>query len=140
MKCDSRRTNCYQRARFPIPASCIGEESRVVPIHLEIAQFRRPQSHFGKHKMTSLPLCASAHRKLQRRLCRLPKAFHIQAEAQARLKSLKNQPKTRSHTRVNQSFGASCGLSSSAQRAGASVSELKAEINVDTAIVIANWR
>ena len=55
-----------------------------------------------------------------------------------RLKPRKNQPNTRSMPRVSASFGASWAFSSSAASAGDSVSELKAEITVEIAIVSAN--
>ena len=57
------------------------------------------------------------------------------------LKSLKNQPSVRIEQPGRADRGvAPCGLSRIAARAGLSVSELKAEITVETAIVTANWR
>ena len=57
-----------------------------------------------------------------------------------RLKSRKNQPNARSATRCTRSFGAPCGSSSRDASAGLSVSELKAEMTVEIAIVSANCR
>jgi len=51
--------------------------------------------------------------------------------AENRLKRVKNQPNERSIQRVSRSFGASCERSSSAASAGASVSELNAELTVE---------
>jgi len=56
------------------------------------------------------------------------------------LNSAKKPPSERSQRRANQSFSAVRGRSSSAHSAGLKLSELKAEITVATAIVIANWR
>ena len=57
-----------------------------------------------------------------------------------RLKARKPRPNTRSMARVGRSGGAPCGLSRMAASAGDSVSELKAEMSVEKAIVSANWR
>jgi hypothetical protein len=56
------------------------------------------------------------------------------------LKRAKKRPNSLSMPRVSASGLASCGLSSTAARAGESVSELNAEITVEMAMVKANWR
>ena len=68
----------------------------------------------------------------------LPYAF--EAQENVLLNPLKNQPSNPSIIRWNESFCAPRGLRSSAARAGESVSELSAEIAVETAMVSANWR
>ncbi len=59
-------------------------------------------------------------------------------QVKTRLKGRKNQPNSRSMPEASQSFLASCGLSNTAHRAGERVSELKAEITVEIAMVMAN--
>ena len=54
------------------------------------------------------------------------------------LKARKNRPNTRSITRVSLSFGAEAGRRINAAKAGESVSELKADITVEMAIVMAH--
>jgi hypothetical protein len=54
------------------------------------------------------------------------------------LKRLKKPPKARSISHDSLSGFAPCGFSSSAARAGDSVSELKAEMTVEIAMVSAN--
>ena len=56
------------------------------------------------------------------------------------LNPLKSHPSNPSIIRWNKSFSAPRGLRSRAARAGDSVSELSAEIAVETAMVSANWR
>src|SRR5690349_18779128 len=68
----------------------------------------------------------------------LPYAF--EAQENVLLNPLKNHPSNPSIIRWNKSFFALRGLRSSAARAGESVSELSAEIAVETAMVSANWR
>src|SRR5579871_5525286 len=59
-------------------------------------------------------------------------------QANKRLKGRKNQPNAFSIERANQSLGAPCSLSNTAQSAGERVSELIAEMTVEIAMVIAN--
>src|SRR5678816_84412 len=68
----------------------------------------------------------------------LPYAF--EAQENVLLNPLKNHPSNPSIIRWNESFFAPRGLRSRAARAGDSVSELSAEIAVETAMVSANWR
>ena len=56
------------------------------------------------------------------------------------LKPRKNHPKQKFSARVSQSGLSVFGFSRIAARAGLRVSELKAEMSVETAIVRANWR
>ena len=56
------------------------------------------------------------------------------------LNARKNQPKQKSSKRPSTSFFASRGCRRIAAKAGLSVSELNAEMIVDTAMVRANWR
>src|SRR5438270_2175179 len=73
---------------------------------------------------------------------RRPTVFPYAFEAQENvlLNPLKNQPSNPSIIRWNKSLFAPRGLRSRAARAGDSVSELSAEIAVETAMVRANWR
>ncbi len=64
--------------------------------------------------------------------------YHRLVSSKPRLNSRKNQPSAKSNACVSQSCLASCGLSSSADSAGLSVSELNAESSVENAIVSAN--
>src|SRR5437879_13371092 len=73
-----------------------------------------------------------------RRATVLPYAFD--AQEKVLLNPLKSHPSNPSIIRWNESFSAPRGLRSSAARAGESVSELRAEIAVETAMVSANWR
>ena len=68
----------------------------------------------------------------------LPYAF--EAQENVLLNPLKNHPSNPSIIRWNKSLFAPRGLRSRAARAGDSVSELSAEIAVETAMVRANWR
>src|SRR2546423_6892268 len=68
----------------------------------------------------------------------LPYAF--EAQENVLLNPLKNHPSNPSIIRWNKSFFAPRGLRSRAPRAGDSVSELSAEIAVETAMVSANRR
>src|SRR5213078_4470417 len=68
----------------------------------------------------------------------LPYAF--EAQENVLLNPLKNHPSNPSIIRWNESFFAPRGLRSSAARAGESVSELRAEIAVETEIISVNWR
>src|SRR5260370_16082420 len=68
----------------------------------------------------------------------LPYAFD--AQEKVLLNPLKSHPSNPSMIRWNESFFALRGLRRSAARAGESVSELSAEIAVETAMVSANWR
>ena len=58
----------------------------------------------------------------------------------SRLNSQKNQPSVTFNSQVSGSLRAPCGRSSSAARAGLKVSELNAEMIVETAMVRANCR
>jgi hypothetical protein len=60
--------------------------------------------------------------------------------AKKRLKGLNSQPSAASIIFWKRSLGASWRLRSTAARAGDRVSELKAEITVEMAMVRANWR
>src|SRR5437660_7483009 len=73
-----------------------------------------------------------------RRATVLPYAFD--AQENVLLNPLKNHPSNPSIIRWNKSFFAPRGLRSRAASAGDSVSELSAEIAVETAMVSANWR
>src|SRR5437667_11590892 len=73
-----------------------------------------------------------------RRATELPYAF--EAQENVLLNPLKNHPSNPSIIRWNKSLVAPRGLRSRAARAGDSVSELSAEIAVETAMVSANWR
>ena len=66
--------------------------------------------------------------------------YALEAQENVLLNPLKNHPSNPSIIRWNGSFCAPRGLRSNAARAGESVSELSAEIAVETAIVSANWR
>src|SRR5437879_13312954 len=68
----------------------------------------------------------------------LPYAF--EAQENVLLNPLNNHPSNPSIIRWNKSFFAPRGLRSRAASAGDSVSELSAEIAVETAMVSANWR
>src|SRR5437879_12382960 len=68
----------------------------------------------------------------------LPYAF--EAQENVLLNPLKNHPSNPSIIRWNKSFFAPRGFRSRAARAGDRVSELSAEIAVETAMVSANWR
>src|SRR5262249_59213092 len=61
-------------------------------------------------------------------------------EVKVRLNTRKNQPSTVSSTQLSGSRRAPRGLSRIAASAGLKVSELKALMTVDTAMVTANWR
>src|SRR5207244_13019122 len=73
-----------------------------------------------------------------RRATLLP--YALEAQENVLLNPLKNHPSNPSIIRWNGSFSAPRGLRSNAARAGESVSELSAEIAVETAMVSANWR
>src|SRR5437588_10945223 len=73
-----------------------------------------------------------------RRATVLPYAFD--AQENVLWNPLKNHPSNPSIIRWKESFFAPPGWRSRAARAGDSVSELSAEIAVETAIVSANWR
>src|SRR5437660_730783 len=73
-----------------------------------------------------------------RRATVLPYAFD--AQENVLLNPLKNHPSNPSIIRWNKSFFAPPGLRSRAARAGDSVSELSAEIAVETAMVSANYQ
>src|SRR5437667_3541798 len=68
----------------------------------------------------------------------LPYAF--EAQENVLLNPLNSQPSNPSIIRWNESFSAPRGFRRRAARAGESVSELSADIAVETAIVSANWR
>src|SRR5688572_12790687 len=67
-----------------------------------------------------------------------PSEYFCDAHAKNRLNGRNNQPNTLSIPRESASFFAPCGFSNSADNAGLKVSELKAEMTVEIAIVIAN--
>src|SRR5580698_377657 len=67
-----------------------------------------------------------------------PLEYLREAHSKKRLKGLKIQPKARSMPRVRASLGSEWPFSRRALRAGESVSELKADMTVEIAIVIAN--
>src|SRR5260370_19129695 len=76
--------------------------------------------------------------KRTKRATVLPYAF--EAHENVLLNPLNTQPSNPSIIRWNESFSAPRGLRRRAASAGDSVSEFRAEIAVETAIVSANWR
>src|SRR6516162_9056789 len=77
---------------------------------------------------------------LIRSRCPTDQAYADVPARNAALNSQNSQPSVTSRNQVNGSRGPPRGLSKIAASAGLSVSELNAEITVETAMVTANWR
>ena len=66
--------------------------------------------------------------------------YRSDARVKKRLNGRKTQPNRRSIARCSRSRGAPAGFRRTAESAGESVSAVNAEMTVEKAIVIANWR